>query len=230
MKKYRVLVMDDEVPFNRIIVDMLRKNYYTDSAYDGVSAIEMARKSRPDIVMPLMDGYEVCRVLRADPVLKDVKIIFLSARSDISDRLRAYGYGADDYIAKPFDIFELLAKIDATARRLDLALTVPPRIRKIVSLVESAVYAKSEGNRMVFYGYDNRKPIGSGCIALQEILKYFSTDFMQVNRSYLVSCNEFKALEQKVIKFRKKFTNDIAIKPSRFFLKAINSGLVNLPA
>ena len=130
MKKYRILVVDNEVMFNRIMVDMLKRNYYTDSAYDGMSAIEAARKNRPDIVlldiaMPLMNGYEVCKILRADPILKNVKIIFLTARNEVSDRLRAYKYGADDYITKPFDIFELLAQIDATARRLDSLLTIP---------------------------------------------------------------------------------------------------------
>jgi two-component system phosphate regulon response regulator PhoB len=71
-----------------------------------------------DIMMPEISGLQICRMLRADPVMKDIPVIFLTARGETEDRVKGFETGADDYLAKPFDTRELLLRIQALFRRL----------------------------------------------------------------------------------------------------------------
>ncbi len=112
----RILCVDDE-PMNLDILEYtLKPEYHTLMASSGEEAIEMAARLQPDLIlldimMPGLDGYETCRQLRDIPILRHTKIVLVSARAQIEDRLRGYEVGADDYLTKPFDDEELLAKI-----------------------------------------------------------------------------------------------------------------------
>lgn len=115
-----ILIADDEVRMRRVIVDYLRiKGYETLEAADGVEAVEVFEKSKPDLIlldvmMPRMDGWEVCRQIRAKST---VPIIMLTARGQEEDELQGFSLGADEYIAKPFSLKILLARIEAVFRR-----------------------------------------------------------------------------------------------------------------
>jgi DNA-binding response OmpR family regulator len=90
-------------------------------ALDGTKALELIRDGRPDAVvldvnMPDRDGYDVLSALRADPALKDTKVLLLTARRREADILRGFGLGADDYIVKPFSPMELVARIGRLLR------------------------------------------------------------------------------------------------------------------
>jgi DNA-binding response OmpR family regulator len=90
-------------------------------AHDGVQALERARGEHPDLVvldimLPRLDGYSVCRILRQE---SDVPILMLTARQDEVDRIAGLELGADDYVAKPFSLGELLARVRAILRRTD---------------------------------------------------------------------------------------------------------------
>src|SRR6476620_4684392 len=107
MAKPRILVVDDTPATIKILSDLLRKDYLLSVATGGADALEIARsEDRPDLVlldimMPEMDGYEVCRRLKADPRTQDVPVIFVTAMSDIDDETRGFSLGAVDYITKP---------------------------------------------------------------------------------------------------------------------------------
>ncbi len=116
-KKSLILIADDN-PLNiKILENMLkRKGYQTALAENGHKALEFLQNQQPDIIlldimMPAMDGYEVCRRLRKEEVLASTKIIYLSIKGQLPDRLAGYEAGADDFIVKPVDPEELLAKI-----------------------------------------------------------------------------------------------------------------------
>jgi cyclic di-GMP phosphodiesterase len=121
-----VLIVDD----NRVNVKLLHKalegrGYELLGAHDGVTAIEIAREQRPalillDIVMPDMDGYAVCRRLKALPETRDISIIFLSALDDMADKVKGLELGAVDYIVKPFHLAEVKARVEThlTVHRL----------------------------------------------------------------------------------------------------------------
>ena len=116
----KILIVDDEVRMRRVIADYLRiKGYETAEAGDGVQALALFDETHPDLVlldvmMPRMDGWEVCRRLRSKST---VPIIMLTARGQEEDELQGFSLGADEYIAKPFSLKILLARIEAVFRR-----------------------------------------------------------------------------------------------------------------
>jgi two-component system alkaline phosphatase synthesis response regulator PhoP len=119
-----ILVVDDEPHIVEIVHDYLKQaGFRVLTAFDGQTALTVARHERPDlIVLDLMlpggmDGLDVCRHLRRDPVLADVPIIMLTARSEETDRLIGLELGADDYVTKPFSPREVVARVRAVLRR-----------------------------------------------------------------------------------------------------------------
>lgn len=118
-----ILLADDEPDLVWAVRHRLSsEGHEVATAYDGVEALALARRRRPDlvildIVMPRLDGLQVCLELRGDPGLAAVPILFLTAKDAVEDRLRGLGCGADDYLAKPFDVRELQARVKALLRR-----------------------------------------------------------------------------------------------------------------
>jgi two-component system phosphate regulon response regulator PhoB len=118
-----ILVVDDEEDIRNLLLYQLKKEGLNAvSASNGQEALELARKSSPsmmilDLMLPGISGTEVCRRLRADPATADIPILMLSARSEEIDRVVGFEVGADDYVAKPFSIRELLLRIRAILRR-----------------------------------------------------------------------------------------------------------------
>jgi DNA-binding response OmpR family regulator len=116
----KILVIDDEETTVQLISLLLeRKGFEVIKAYRAEDGLRKAYRNHPDLIlldimMPSMDGWEVCRRLRE---LSDVPIIFLTARSDIKDVVKGLEMGADDYVVKPYDNDELIARIKAHLRR-----------------------------------------------------------------------------------------------------------------
>lgn len=113
---YRVLIVDDDPVNVDILEEMLEDKYTLASVETGEEALEILPKFRPDlmlldIMMPGVDGYEVCRRIRADEQYNFIKIILVSVKAMVEERLEGYEVGADDYITKPFVDEELEAKV-----------------------------------------------------------------------------------------------------------------------
>ena len=121
--KARVLVVDDEPDLLWALRHTLTGDgYELDTASDAAAALTLVEEGRPDlilldVVMPGVDGFELCRRLRRDPRFASVPIIFLTALLDTADRIKGLDEGADDYVSKPFDLGELKARIHAVLRR-----------------------------------------------------------------------------------------------------------------
>jgi two-component system response regulator RpaA len=118
----KIIVVDDEVIVAQIIERALRREHQVWVFHSAIEAIKEARRIRPDlivldIVMPGLNGLEACRELRQDPVLKGVPILFLTALSRVEDRIEGFEAGADDYLTKPFDVRELMLRVQAIIRR-----------------------------------------------------------------------------------------------------------------
>ncbi|MFH1442229.1 MAG: response regulator [Candidatus Omnitrophota bacterium] len=117
MDKEKILIVEDEVALSEMIKLRLEKNgYEVISAFDGVQALEMARQQNPsliilDLMLPKIDGYKVCRMLKFDEKYKKIPIIMFTARVQESDKKLGEQVGADAYITKPFDPETLLSKI-----------------------------------------------------------------------------------------------------------------------
>ena len=112
----KILAVDDDIIDIAVVKKLLGTDYDLKIASTGERALEIAADFQPDVIlldvmMPGLSGYEVCRQIRSNSKLRDVKIIMLSGKTMVSERLEGYEAGADDYITKPFDEGELLAKI-----------------------------------------------------------------------------------------------------------------------
>ena len=119
-KQNTILIVDDNMTNIAIIKEIL-EDYKIISANSGDEALIHAQKHKPDItlldiMMPGKNGYEVCKIMRADPVLRLGKIIMVSAKALTDERLEGYKAGADDYLTKPFEASELLAKVQVYLR------------------------------------------------------------------------------------------------------------------
>ncbi len=115
-RQEKILIVDDHGTNIEILEDLLSECYPLASATSGKAALQMAPVFQPalillDVMMPGIDGYETCRQLRANPILRYTKILMVSAKATDADRLAGYEAGADDYITKPFNKDELRAKV-----------------------------------------------------------------------------------------------------------------------
>jgi DNA-binding response OmpR family regulator len=112
-----ILVVDDEPTIRDVLGSLLsEEGYHMDFAENGHDGYEKARELIPDLIlldvmMPVMNGFDTCRKIRTDPPLAQVPIIMITAVADDRSRLRSIQSGADDFISKPFDLDELLAKV-----------------------------------------------------------------------------------------------------------------------
>lgn len=121
---HTVLVIDDDDLVSRTIQRALKLyNYHVMVAGGGAEGLQTARRHQPDlfildVVMPGMDGYQVARQIRHDPLLKDIPILFLTAKAKDDDKIEGFRAGADDYLTKPFNMEELKLRVAAILRRV----------------------------------------------------------------------------------------------------------------
>ncbi len=119
----KILIVEDEKDISRLIEYNLRKEgYRTVAVHDGSFAALTAAKEKPslillDLMLPGLDGLDVCRRLKADARTSAIPIIMLTAKGEGSDKILGLGLGADDYVTKPFSVKELLARVQAVLRR-----------------------------------------------------------------------------------------------------------------
>lgn len=118
-----ILVIDDEIDLIELLeYNLGKEGYSVKSAQNGKDGLEMAKKYMPqlivlDIMMPKLDGLEVCRTLRGNPDTAEILILMLTAKAEEMDKVVGLEMGADDYMVKPFGVRELLARIKALLRR-----------------------------------------------------------------------------------------------------------------
>ena len=123
MVKANILIVEDDISLGEVLdYNLKQEGYATQIARDGQQGLREIRLRCPDLVvldlmLPMIDGLEVCRQLRFDPATQDLLILMLTARSEESDQLVGFSVGADDYVTKPFSVKVLLQRINALLRR-----------------------------------------------------------------------------------------------------------------
>jgi DNA-binding response OmpR family regulator len=120
MKK--VLIIDDEQDNLTLLSDMLKGSFEPLTAPSGKDGLALAVQTQPDVIlldinMPEMDGFEVCKRLREQPRTQKIPVIMLTTASSLDSRVKGLDIGADDYITKPFQVRELIARVNARVRR-----------------------------------------------------------------------------------------------------------------
>jgi len=167
MARRKILVVDDEKHVVELIRDILEAaGYKVIPAYNAKEALEKVYAESPDLIlldilMPKVDGYQVCREIREDILLSNIPIIMLTVKSEEKDEIKGLGIGADDYIVKPFRPGVLLARVKMVLKRTLRGLEANPLTRlpgntAIISEIEERI----EGNRLfaaLFFDLDNFK-------------------------------------------------------------------------
>lgn len=122
----RILIVEDEKPISDLIqMNLFEAGYFCNCAFDGMTAVNMVDENKYnlillDILLPEVNGYEVMEYIR--PL--GIPVIFLTAKASVNDRVKGLRLGADDYLAKPFEIVELLARVEAVLRRYHLSQSI----------------------------------------------------------------------------------------------------------
>ena len=120
---HRVLVVDDESDVTELLQYRLeQEGYRVATLNDPLGFVVKVREFEPDlmlldIMMPELSGIQLCRIVRADPSMKDIPVIFLSARGEVEDRIKGLEAGAEDYVSKPFNISELILRVSKMLKR-----------------------------------------------------------------------------------------------------------------
>ncbi|HTC30664.1 MAG TPA: response regulator [Candidatus Acidoferrum sp.] len=166
---HRVLVVDDDRNLRKIISTNLElAGFAVETASDGAEALSTIENLQPDIVlldlmMPYMDGYEVAKRIRnhQNPSIANVPIIILTAKGETEDKLRGFEAGADDYITKPFGPQELLARVRAKIRRVEVDSSLSPLTRLPGNLaIEAELRRRIDANEpfgVIYLDLDNFK-------------------------------------------------------------------------
>lgn len=150
-----ILIIEDE----RDIVDLItyhlkQSGYSVLSALDGISGLKQAKKERPDLIildlmLPEMDGKDVCRALKSDPMTQSIPLLMLTAKAEEMDRVIGFELGADDYVTKPFSPRELVLRVKAILRRKE----IPQESEKVLQigdlLIDKEKHLVSLGGKLI---------------------------------------------------------------------------------
>lgn len=177
MDKEKILIIDDESINISLITQVLNEKYELLVSNDSNAGLELAKKEIPsliliDVVMPVLDGYEIAKKLKKDPSTSDIPIIFLTAKSDSDSIVKGFKYDAVDYISKPFIKEELLARVHTHLKLHSLTSTCNNSVEELENK-NKKILEKTQEFKMIFsQSYDG--------IALTDL----STNFLLVNDAY----------------------------------------------
>ena len=155
----RILIIEDEPDISDYLQETLTlSGYEVCQAYDGLDGLEKIRQFKPnllllDIMMPKLNGLEVCRRIRADADMRSLRVVFITAKGSLEEKLEGFEAGANDFIVKPFSSSELLARIEAHLRIDNLARDLEISERRYRQLIENSpdgIMLFSDQSKLVF--------------------------------------------------------------------------------
>lgn len=138
-----VLVIDDEPDLVKMLdYNLTKADYVVLTAHDGETGLALARKHAPDVIildimMPGLDGWEVCKKLRQEPATAAIPILMLTSKAEETDRVVGLELGADDYVTKPFSVREVLARVKALLRRAEKSIQPDEILKTNVIVIDT---------------------------------------------------------------------------------------------
>ena len=154
MSKGKILIVEDDRDISEMVEYNLREEGYdTISAFNGEDGLRLAKKEKPDLIildimLPIIDGLEVCRILKKEQITAEIPVIILSAKSQETDKIVGLELGADDYVTKPFSPRELIARIRAILRR-GCSLSFSSIIERGDIVIDSTKHKVTAGRKSV---------------------------------------------------------------------------------
>ncbi|MDA3791474.1 MAG: response regulator [Desulfobacula sp.] len=169
-KQYQILVVDDEPNNRKLLNQILKDNYQLAFAVDGKQAFEIAKQVQPDLIlldimMPVMDGYEVCQKLKSDTKTKRIPVIFTTAMNEVEDEILGFEAGCVDYITKPFRASIVLARVETQLKLKDALETMAAQNKKLIE----AAKLREEVERITHH--DLKNPL-TGVFTGVELLEF----------------------------------------------------------
>ncbi|MCX7760620.1 MAG: response regulator transcription factor [Hydrogenothermaceae bacterium] len=148
----KILIVEDNVDLNNNLKEILElERHIVDSAFDGREALDLIERLNYDIVildimLPYIDGYSVAKLMREKGI--ETPIIMLTALGELESKLRGFEIGADDYIVKPFEIPELIARVNAIGKRVDMKKIPPIEIGDVIVDISKRVVKTKDGKEI----------------------------------------------------------------------------------
>jgi DNA-binding response OmpR family regulator len=214
---HKILIVEDEEAIRLGLVDLLEiEGYEIDVAVDGEQAMEQVRQKQPelvilDLMLPKVSGYDVCRYIRK--TFPHIFILMLTAKNEEINKIQGLEMGADDYVTKPFSVFELMARIKSLLRRVSL--------EKSPGSPAASDVLEFDDVRIDFKKYEAHKAGKSMDLSAKEfqILKYLATrrgevvtreDLLQAIWGYSAdNMPTTRTVDNQIVKLRQKVENDI---------------------
>ena len=157
IRKKRILIVDDTRVNTDILVEALKSEYKPGVARSGPEALEYMKRSLPDlllldILMPDMDGYEVCARLKSDRRTRDIPVIFITAMDEIEGKTKGFAAGAVDYITRPFDVQEVLARVKIHLTLREQEIQIREYATRLEQMVEERTRQLIHADRLATLG------------------------------------------------------------------------------
>ncbi len=199
-----ILIVDDALPNLRLLSRMLKNNNYQVRAISNSAMVMTVVHAEPpdlillDITMPGQNGYQVCQSLKADDQTKDIPVIFISALDDVIDKVKGFEVGGVDYITKPFQVEEVLARVEThlTIRSLqkklkDQVLDLQKLTKSLVTANEELQASNDELNAFAHtVAHDLKNPLASTLLSMDLLERYIELDMQEKSLKALLNIRE----------------------------------------
>ncbi len=234
-----ILIVDDIGENLQVLGNILSKEGFdTSFALNGKQALSIIEDTLPDLIlldisMPIMDGFEVCRILKREERTRNIPIIFLTAKTEIDNMVHGFSLGADDYVTKPFNTLELLARVRAHVELKKSKDIIVEQNTKLSILVDQLSANNKELNTLIaskdkffsIIAHDLKGPVGN----LNSFLSFMTENYDSISKEEFrqdiklleKSSQKIKDLLENLLTWARSQKGDIQYKPENFSISQI---------